>query len=156
MRLGSGIAPVRQYLDAGVRTGIGVDGSASNDGSHLLAEARMAMLLQRVRGGPEAMTAEEAFWMATVGGARVLGRDDIGQLAPGMAADVIGVRVDGLAHAGAQHDPLAALVFCAPERVDLSVIDGRAIVWEGELLTLDLGPLVARHNALSRAMVAGM
>jgi cytosine/adenosine deaminase-related metal-dependent hydrolase len=155
MRLGSGIAPVRQYLDAGVRTGIGVDGSASNDASHLLAEARMATLLQRVLGGPEALTADEALWMATAGGARVLGRDDIGQLAPGMAADIIGVRVDGLAHAGAQHDPLAALVFCAPSRVDMSVIDGRLVVWQGELLTVDVAPLVERHNALSRSLVAG-
>jgi 8-oxoguanine deaminase len=172
MRLASGIAPVRAYLDHGVRTGIGVDGSASNDSSHLLAEARQALLLQRVlppsvppiggeegvpKGGKGVMglSAREALWMATRGGAAVLGRDDVGQLVPGKAADFIGLRLDRLAYAGALHDPLAALVFCAPQRVDLSVINGRVVVEDGQLLTINLGPVIERHNQISRALVEG-
>ena len=155
MRLGSGIAPVRAYLDCGVRVGLGVDGSASNDSSHMLAEARMALLLQRVSGNPAGLSAEEALQLATVGGAQVLGRDDIGFLAPGMAADLIGFRLARLDFAGALHDPPAALVFCTPQRVDLSVINGRVVVSEGNLLTLDLGPVVERHNRLARALAAG-
>ncbi len=155
MRLASGIAPVRAYLDAGVRIGLGVDGSASNDSSHLLAEARMALLLQRVSGDPAGLSAEEALWMATVGGARALGRDDIGRLAPGQAADLIGLRLDRLDYAGALHDPLAALVFCAPQQVDLSIINGRLIVEDGQLLTVDLGPVIERHNRIARQLVSG-
>jgi len=153
MRLASGIAPVRAYLDEGVNVGLGVDGSASNDSSHLLAEARMALLLQRVSGNPAGLSAEEALWLATRGGAQVLGRDDIGQLAPGKAADFIGLRLDRLDYAGALHDPLAALVFCSPQRVDLSVINGRTVVEDGHLLTVDLGPVVERHNRISRELV---
>jgi 8-oxoguanine deaminase len=160
MRLASGIAPVRAYLDQGVRVGLGVDGSASNDSSHMLAEARMALLLQRIATSlaPEreetlGMSAEEAIWMATVGGARVLGRDDIGSLQPGKAADLIGLRLDRLDYAGALHDPLAATVFCAPQRVDLSVINGRVIVAEGHLTTLDLVPVIERHNRIARDLV---
>jgi 8-oxoguanine deaminase len=153
MRLASGIAPVRAYLDADVSVGLGVDGSASNDSSHLLAEARMALLLQRVSGNPAGLSAEEALWLATRGGAQVLGRDDIGQLAPGKAADFIGLRLDRLDYAGALHDPLAALVFCTPQRVDLSVINGRTVVEDGHLLTVDLGPVVERHNRISRELV---
>lgn len=150
MRLASGIAPVRAYVDAGVPVGIGVDGSASNDSSHLLAEARMAMLLQRVMGNPAGLTAEEALWIATRGGADVLGRDDVGQLAPGMAADFIGLRLDALSYAGgAVHDPLAATLFCHPQQVDLSVINGRIVVEDGILLTLDLGPVIERHNHIA-------
>jgi 8-oxoguanine deaminase len=155
MRLASGIAPVREYLDAGVRVGLGVDGSASNDSSHLLAEARMALLLQRVSGNPAALSAGEALWLATAGGARVLGRDDIGQLAPGKAADLIGYRLDRLDFAGALHDPLAALVFCTPQRVDLSLINGNVVVEDGRLLTVDLGPIIERHNRLARQLVSG-
>jgi cytosine/adenosine deaminase-related metal-dependent hydrolase len=154
MRLASGIAPVRAYLDRGVRVGLGVDGSASNDASHMLAEARMALLLQRVSGDPAGLSAKEALWMATVGGARVLGRDDIGCLAPGKAADLIGLRLDRLDYAGAQHDPLAATVFCAPQTVDLSVIDGRVIVEEAHLTTLDLGPVIERHNRIAKELVS--
>jgi len=153
MRLASGIAPVRAYLDKGVTVGLGVDGSASNDSSHLLAEARMALLLQRVSGDPAGLSAEEALWLATVGGAQVLGRDDIGQLAPGKAADFIGLRLDRLAYAGALHDPLAALVFCAPQQVDLSVINGRVVVEDGHLLTVDVGQVIERHNRISRELV---
>ncbi len=156
MRLGSGIAPIREYLDAGVPVGLAVDGSASNDSSHLLGEARLALLLQRVRGNPAGLTAEEALWLATRGGAEVLGRDDIGALAPGMAADFIGLRLDSLGYAGgAVHDPLAATVFCQPQNVELSVINGRVVVEEGQLLTVDLPPLIERHNRIARRLVNG-
>ena len=156
MRLASGIAPVRQLQQAGARVGLGVDGSASNDGSHMLAEARQAMLLQRVIGNPAAMSGKEALRLATRGGAAVLGRDDIGYLAPGMAADFIGYRLDTLALAGgAIHDPLASLVFCHPPQVDLSVINGRVCVQDSILLNVDLASLVSRHNAIAHALVRG-
>ena len=155
MRLASGIAPVRAYVDAGVRVGLGVDGSASNDSSHMLAEARMALLLQRVSGNPAGLSAQEALWLATRGGAAVLGRDDIGQLAPGKAADLVGFRLDRLDYAGALHDPLGALVFCTPQRVDLSIINGRVVVEDGHLLTVDLGPVIERHNRIARELVTG-
>jgi len=153
MRLASGIAPVRAYLDSGVAVGLGVDGSASNDSSHLLEEARMALLLQRVSGNPAGLSAEEALWMATRGGAQVLGRDDVGELSPGKAADFIGLRLGRLDYAGALHDPLAALVFCSPQQVDLSVINGRTVVEGGYLLTVDMEPVVERHNRISRGLV---
>jgi len=156
MRLASGIAPLRALQRAGARVGLGVDGSASNDGSHMLAEARQALLLHRVLGDPAGLTALEALRLATRGGAAVLGRDDIGYLAPGMAADLIGYRLDTLGFAGgAVHDPLAALVFCQPPNVDLSVIDGRVRVRDGRLLGVDLPPLIARHNAIARALARG-
>jgi 8-oxoguanine deaminase len=156
MRLASGIAPLRALQRAGARVGMGVDGSASNDGSHMLAEARQALLLHRVLGDPAGLTALEALRLATRGGAAVLGRDDIGQLAPGMAADVIGYRLDTLGFAGgAVHDPLAALVFCQPPNVDLSVINGRVRVRDGRLLGVDLPPLIARHNVIARALARG-
>jgi len=154
MRLGSGIAPIREMLDAGVKVGLAVDGSASNDSSHMLAEARQALLLQRVLKGADALTAEEALHLATRGGAAVLGRDDIGVLAPGMAADLIAFDLTQLNYAGAQHDPLAALVFTAPSQVILSVIDGRIVVENGELVGVDMLALIARHNTLSREMAA--
>jgi cytosine/adenosine deaminase-related metal-dependent hydrolase len=155
MRLASGIAPIRKMRDAGVPVGLGVDGSASNDGSHMLAEARQAMLLQRVGFGPAAMTAREALEIATLGGARVLGRDDIGALAPGMAADFAAFDVSGVAYAGALHDPVAALVFCASANVAHSVVNGRFVVRDGRLTTLDLPSVVARHNRLAAALVDG-
>lgn len=155
MRLASGIAPVRAYLDHGVKVGLGVDGSASNDGSHLMAEARQALLLQRVLGNPGALTAEEALWLATRGGAAVLGRDDIGQLAQGKAADFVVINAETLDYAGCQHDLLAAIVFCAPQKVDVSVINGRIVVQDGHLTTLDLWPVVEQHNRISRRMVEG-
>ncbi len=153
MRLGSGIAPIRAMVDAGVKVGLAVDGSASNDSGHMLAEARQAMLLQRVKLGASALSAEEALWLGTRGGAAVLGRDDIGALAPGMAADFIGVRLDSVSLAGAQADPLAALLFCTPPTVDLSVINGKIIVEGGELRGLDLAAVVARHNEIAEKLL---
>jgi len=153
MRLGSGIAPVREMLDAGVKVGLAVDGSASNDSSHTLAEARMAMLLQRVQKGAGALSAQEALEIATLGGAAVLGRNDIGSLEAGKAADFIAIDLNRLEYAGALHDPLAALIFCAPVNVDLSVINGRIVVDGGHLVGFDLGGIVARHNRISRQMV---
>ena len=156
MRLASGVMPLRGLLRAGARVGLGVDGSASNDGSHMLAEARQALLLHRVGGDPAAITAREALWLATRGGAAVLGRDDIGALAAGMAADIIGYRLDSLGLAGgAVHDPLAALVFCQPSNVDLSIINGHVRVSEGQIVGLELRPLIARHNAIARALARG-
>ncbi len=156
MRLASGIAPIRQLRQVGARVGLGVDGSASNDGSHMLAEARQALLLHRVMGDPAALSAQEALWLATRGGASVLGRDDIGYLAPGMAADFIGYRLDTLGLAGgAVHDPLASLVFCHPPRVDLSVINGRIRVQDQRLLDCDLPTLIGRHNTIARALARG-
>ncbi len=155
MRLGSGIAPIREMRDAGVRVSLAVDGSASNDSSHILAEARQAMLLQRVKKGATAMSAEESLEIATRGGAAVLGRDDLGRLETGMAADFVAWQLDALDYAGAQHDPLAALVFCAPRRVDLAVINGRVRVWKGEIVGFDLERTIAHHNELSRRLVTG-
>ncbi len=149
MRLGSGIAPIRGLVDAGVRVGLAVDGSASNDSGHMLAEARQAMLLQRVQLGATAMSAEDALWLGTRGGAAVLGRDDIGSLSPGMAADFVVIGLERLAFAGAQADPLAALLFCTPPNVDLSVINGRVVVRDGKLLGLDLPATITEHNKLA-------
>jgi cytosine/adenosine deaminase-related metal-dependent hydrolase len=153
MRLASGIAPVRAWLDNGVRVGLGVDGSASNDGSHMLNEARQALLLQRVLNEATTLTTREALWLGTRGGAQVLKRDDIGQLAVGKAADFIAFDLNRLAYAGAQHDPMAALIFCAPQPVDLSVINGRIIVEDGELRTVELGPVIERHNRISQHLI---
>lgn len=155
LRLASGIAPVRAMLDAGVRVGLGVDGSASNDGGNLLNEARMAMLLQRASGDPNALSAREALWAATRGGAAVLGRDDIGALAVGMAADFAAYRLDQATFSGALHDPISALVFCQSAAVDVLVIHGRVVVRDGALLTVDLPQLVRAHNALSLRLVRG-
>ena len=153
MRLGSGIAPLRAMLDAGIRVGLGVDGSASNDGGNALAEARQALLLQRVAAGPAALTAREALRLATRGGADVLGRDDIGRLAPGCAADVVAFDLARLEYAGAaEHDPVAALVLCPPTPVALAVIQGRIVVREGRLTTIDLGPVRERHRCHARRL----
>ncbi|MDM7943476.1 MAG: 8-oxoguanine deaminase [Hydrogenophaga sp.] len=171
MRLASGIAPVRRLLDAGVPVGLGVDGSASNDGAHLLAEARQALLLARVgramqppevRGGtsffgcdlgPAEMTARDALHLATRGGARVLGRSDIGHLTPGMCADfaLFDLRTLGFA-GGAVHDPVASLLLCASAQATHTVVNGRVVVRQGQLTTVDLGPLLERHNRLAREL----
>jgi 8-oxoguanine deaminase len=154
MRLGSGVAPVRALLEAGARVGLGVDGSASNDSSHLLDEVRHAMLLHRVAGGAKAVSAREMLRLGTRGGAEVLGRDDVGYLAPGMAADLVGVRLDSLPMAGgAVHDPLAALVFCRPTGVDFTIVNGRPLVEHGAFVTLDVERTIAQHNELARDLV---
>ncbi len=152
MRLGSGIAPIGAMRRAGVPVGLGVDGSASNDGAHMLGEARQAMLLQRVGFGPAALTARETLEIATLGGAKVLGRDDIGALAPGMSADLVAFDLRGVGHAGAGHDPVAALVFCQSIDVSLSVINGRVRIRDGQFVDLELEPLVAMHRALARSL----
>jgi 8-oxoguanine deaminase len=153
MRLGSGIAPIREMLDRGVKVGLAVDGSASNDSSHMLAEARMAMLLQRVQKGAGALSAQEALEMATLGGAAVLGRDDIGSLSPGKAADFIAINLDRLEYAGAGQDPLGALLFCRPVNIDLSVINGRVVVEKGYIVGFDLERAIARQNEISQEML---
>jgi cytosine/adenosine deaminase-related metal-dependent hydrolase len=155
MRLASGIAPVRKLLDANVKVGLGVDGSASNDSNHLLLEARQALLLQRIGGDPSALSARAALEIATRGGAAVLGRDDVGAIEVGMAADFVAFRLDTLGLAGAQHDPVAALVFCQAPAVDVSVINGRIIVKDGHLLTADVPLLIEQHNALSKQLIDG-
>ncbi len=152
MRLASGIAPVRRMRFEAVPVGLGVDGAASNDSSHMLAEARQAMLLARVGHGPDAMTAREALEIATLGGAKVLNRDDIGALAPDMAADFVAFDLRGIGFAGALHDPVAALVFCAPASVALSVINGRIVVKDGRLTTVELPLLIETQNRLARKL----
>jgi len=155
MRLGSGIAKIRQMLDAGVKVGLAVDGSASNDRSSMLDEARQALLLQRVENGADGLSVMETLRIGTVGSASVLGRDDIGSLAEGMAADFIGFRTDRPEMAGgAVHDPVAALLLSSPYTVDLSVINGKIIVEDGSLQGVDMAALVARHNELAAAMAA--
>ena len=155
MRLASGIAPVRRMRDVGVPVGLGVDGSASNDGAHMLGEARQALLLQRVGHGPSAMTAREALEIATLGGAKVLGRDDIGALAVGMSADFVAFDLSAIGYAGAGHDPVAALVFCVPGQVATSVINGRVVVRDGRLLSIDLPKLLITHRSLAMALARG-
>ncbi len=155
MRLASGIAPVGKMRAAGVNVGLGVDGSASNDGAHMLGEARQALLLQRVGFGPAAMTARQSLEMATRGGAAVLNRTDIGHIAPNMAADIVSFDMGGLDHAGALHDPVAALLFSSPVGASFSMINGRVVVRGGRLQTLDLRKLVTRHNALAADLVNG-
>jgi len=137
LRLGSGLAPVRALLDGGAAVGLAVDGSASNDSGHMLAEVRQAMLVARGRDGAGAMPAREALRLATRGGARCLGRDDIGSLEAGKRGDVALFRLDGLGDVGAEVDPVAALLFCQPRRVTHLIVDGRPVVREGTLLTLD-------------------
>lgn len=157
MRLASGIAPIMKMLQAGVRVGLGVDGSASNDGSSLLEEVRQAMLAARVLAGlrgaslsgeaaPPLMTARQALEIATRGSAAVLGRSDLGSLEVGKCGDFFAINLNRLEYAGALHDPVAAAVFCAPVRVDYTVVGGRVIVREGNLESLDLHALISRHN----------
>lgn len=155
MRLASGMAPVSRYLDRGITVGLGVDGSASNDSSHMLAEVRQALLLNRLAVSPgigegAQITARQALRMATVGGAQVLGRDDIGVLAPGYAADFIAIDTDRIEFAGAGHDPVAASVLCAPGFVDRSWVGGEPMVVEGEMVGVDVGSLIEQHNRLAR------
>ncbi len=171
MRLASGIAPVRRMLNAGVPVGLGVDGSASNDGAHMVNEARQALLLARVGRalqppetrngktffgcdlGPAEMTARDALHIATRGGATVLGRQDIGHLAPGMCADLalFDLRTLGFA-GGAVHDPVASLMLCASPLAAHTVVNGRVVVRDGQLATVDLGPLIESHNRLAQRL----
>ncbi|PWE51223.1 8-oxoguanine deaminase [Thioclava sp. NG1] len=151
-RLGSGIAPVRQMRDAGVKVALGVDGSASNDAGSLIGEARMAMLLQRVQNGADAMAAREALEIATLGGAQVLGRPDCGVLAPGKRADVAIWDVSGLAAAGAW-DPVAALVLCGPPKVKHLFVEGRQVVRDGQVVTIDLPRVIETQNRLASALM---
>jgi cytosine/adenosine deaminase-related metal-dependent hydrolase len=155
MRLASGVAPIGRMRRAGVPVGIGVDGSASNDAAHVLSEARQAMLLQRVRFGPGAMTAREALEIATLGGARVLGRDDIGALSPGMAADLAIFDLNTIAFAGARLDPVAALIFSGPISAAYTIVNGRVVVREGQLATIDLATLIRQQNQASIALIDG-
>jgi 8-oxoguanine deaminase len=159
MRLASGIAPIRKMLNAGVPVGLGVDGSASNDGAHMVNEARQALLLARVGRslapfgcdhGPAEMTARDMLSVATRGGAQVLGRCDIGHLAPGMCADLamFDLRTLGFA-GGAVHDPVGSLLLCASAQAAYTIVNGRVVVREGQLTTVDVGPLVERHNRLA-------
>jgi cytosine/adenosine deaminase-related metal-dependent hydrolase len=154
-RLGSGLAPVRALLDAGAPVGLGVDGSASNDTSNMLAEVRQALLAHRPGQDPARwLTAQDVLEMATRGGARCLGRDDVGSLEPGKAADVILVDTRRLSYAGAQSDPLAALVFSPfPEPVDTVIVNGRVLVEGGELRGVDVPALVERADGLSQALL---
>lgn len=165
MRLASGIAPLMEYIKAGVNVGLGVDGSASNDGSHLLAEARQSMLLARLGAGlkgaslsstgSEILTARQALELATRGGAAVLGRTDIGSLEVGKCADFVAIDLNRLDYAGALHDPTAALVFCQPQRVDFNFVHGKAVVENGELLGLDLHKHIEKHNQASARLLIG-
>jgi cytosine/adenosine deaminase-related metal-dependent hydrolase len=149
MRLGSGIPRVVRMLERGVKVGIGVDGSSSNDGGNVLAEGRQALLLARVRGGAKAMTPAEAFKMLTVGGAAVLGRDKLGRIEPGMAADIAMFRADDLAFAGAvAHDPLAALMMCSAPRADRVLTGGRTVVRDQVLTGMDARRLATELNRL--------
>ncbi len=155
MRLGSGAAPIRAMRDAGVPVALAVDGSASNDSGHLLAEARLGLLLQRVAFGATAMGARAMLEVATLGGARVLGRDDIGALAPGMACDLASFGLDEPALAGAGHDPVGALLFCQSPQARTVVVQGRVLVQGGQPQTLELPRLVQQHRALSRQLLQG-
>ena len=163
MRLASGIAPVKEYREAGVNVGLGVDGSASNDGSHLLAEVRNAMLVSRVRDGitgfslsqdlnRKLMTAREALHLGTRGGAAVLGRKDIGSLETGKCADFFAVNLNKLGFAG-MHDPVSAIVFGQPVRVDYTVVHGKFIVKEGQLVTVDEQKLIEKHNKAAKRLL---
>jgi len=165
MRLASGIAPILEMLTAGVKVGLGVDGSASNDGSHLLEEVRQAMLVSRVRAGllgaslsgegPALMTARQALEIATRGSASVLGRKDLGSLEPGKCADFMAINLNRLGYAGALHDPVAAAVFCAPVAADYVLVGGKMVVKDGKLVNLSLPRLVEQHNRASRRLLAG-
>jgi 8-oxoguanine deaminase len=166
MRLASGIAPVRKMLNAGVPVGIGVDGSASNDGAHLLGEARQAMLLARLGKSlepfgcdtaPQEMTARDALALATTGGAAVLGRSDVGHLAVGMCADLALWDLNTLAFAGgAVHDPVGALLLCASPQAAYTVVNGRVVVRGGQLTTLDIAPLIEQHNRFATQLASAV
>jgi cytosine/adenosine deaminase-related metal-dependent hydrolase len=166
MRLASGIAPTMEMMRVGVKVGLGVDGSASNDGSNLLEETRQALLAARVKAGlmgasksdnqeSPLMTARQALEIATRGGAAVLGRSDLGSLDEGKCGDLIAIDLSKLEYAGGLHDPVSALVFCAPVKVEYTVVAGKIIVKDGELVTVDVRVLVEKHNQAARRLVNG-
>ena len=150
-RLGSGIAPVRAMRDAGVKVGLGVDGSASNDAGNLVAEARQAMLLQRVANGADAMSAREALEIATLGGARVLGREDCGSIEVGKRADIAIWDMSGVEAAGSWDR--VALLLAGPMRVRDLIVEGRQVVRAGQMMTIDLPLVVERQNRLARGLM---
>ncbi len=154
MRLASGIAPIRKMLNANVPVGLGVDGAASNDATNLFHEARQAFLLARVRDeDASVMTARDALELATRGGAKVLGRDDIGYLAPGMAADFIAINIDRPSFVGAHQDFVAAIIFCQTDYVDYSFINGKKVIDRGVLTTVNLNKLTLKTNSISRSLL---
>jgi cytosine/adenosine deaminase-related metal-dependent hydrolase len=153
LRLGAGVAPVRDLLDAGVRVGLGVDGSASNERGDLAFEVKQALLVARGRGGPKALTARDALRLGTIGGAQVLARGDIGSLTPGKRADFAVWRLDGLELGGAE-DPVAGLVFSAPHRVDRLVVGGEEIVRDGHLVRADEDEIAREHRRQARRFAA--
>jgi cytosine/adenosine deaminase-related metal-dependent hydrolase len=154
LRLGAGVAPVRELVDAGARVGLGVDGSASNERSDLLFEVKQALLVARGRGGPTAMTVREALRLGTREGAAVLGRDDIGELAPGRRADLAVWRTDGLELGGAEHDPVGGLVLSAPHRVDRLYVGGEEVVRDGHLVRADEHEIAREHRLQARRFTA--
>ncbi len=163
MRLASGIAPIGDYLSHGIDVGLGVDGSASNNSSHLLAEARQAMLLARLKAGISPinqdgqphplLTARQALEIATRGGAAVLGREDIGSLQAGYCADLIAIDLNRLDYSGALSDPVAATIFCAPQKVDYNIVHGKIVVENGQLKNVDVVALIEKHNRAARRLV---
>jgi cytosine/adenosine deaminase-related metal-dependent hydrolase len=152
-RLGTGVAPVREMLDAGVHVGLGVDGSASNERGDLLFEVKQALLSARGRGGPRALTARDALHLGTRGGAAVLGRDDIGSLEPGKRADIAVWRTDGLELAGAE-DPVAGLVLSGPHRVDRLYVGGAGVVRGGRLVRADEAEIASEQRLQARRMAS--
>ncbi|MEK7859498.1 MAG: 8-oxoguanine deaminase [Elusimicrobiota bacterium] len=154
MRLGSGIAPIREYLDAGVPVGLGVDGSASNDSGDMLAELRQCMLVHRIRTGVKSMPARQVLWMATRGGAEVLRRDDIGRIAQGKAADLAVFDLTGIDYAGSLSDPVAALLFCgSSHRTKWTIVNGNIVVENGRLAHHDEGEIAARANKFAAGLL---
>ncbi len=154
MRLGSGIAPIKELLNAGANVSIGVDGSASNDSSNMLLEMRNAMLISRLREPSKWLSTEEVIWMATVGGAKVLGRNDIGQIAPGKCADITMISMDRLEYSGGQHDPAGAIIFgSAMNPVDYSIINGKVVVENGKIINLNEKELIKKHQKMSDELI---
>lgn len=154
MRLGSGICRVPELIKQGASIGLGVDGSASNDSSDMMGELRSCLLLHRVLSGASAITVDDVFKLATVGGAAVLGWNRIGRLAPGYAADLVLVEMNRLDYAGALSDPLAALMFCgASHFVDTSIVNGTIVVENGNLLTANEHELTRQANRLSKELL---
>lgn len=155
MRLGSGIAKIKEMLEGGVNVGIGVDGSASNDASNMLLEIRNAMLISRLREPKYWLSTEDVLWMATKGGAKALGHKDIGQILPGMCADICMISMDRLEYAGAGHDPAAAVVFnAALQPVDWLIVNGEIRVKEGRVRDLDEASLISRQQEISTTLIA--